>query len=165
MRSFNDRNSDSWRSGSGVTSGSTLGGTSKSSYGGTGGGNMGNLLGNGGAVPHLTTRESHHVWGAANERKTEASMLSSMNSSGSGGNSSAWAGQNSSTDRWNSSLMPIGRSMAGTPGGFNNNWSGSTGPLNSSVYNSAAGSLGSLSNVVLGQSGSGNYSADRYSRH
>jgi len=164
MRSFNDRSSDSWRSGGGVASGSTLGGAPKSSYGSTGGGNMGNILGNGGAVPHLTPRESHHVWGAANERKTEASMLSSMNSSG-GGNASTWSGQNSSADRWNSSLMPIGRSMGATPGGFNNNWSGSAGPLNSSVYNSAAGSLGSLSNVVLGQSGSGNYSADRYSRH
>jgi len=164
---FNDRNSDSWRSTGGVAGGvgSSLGGgggATKSSYGGSS--NISNILGNGGAVPHMTPRENHHVWGAANERKSE-SVSMSMNSSNAGG--SNWTGQNSSaSDRWNSSSMvPIGRSIA-APGGYNaNSWTGSSGALNNSVYNASAGSLGSLSNVVLGQSGSVGYSGDRYSRH
>jgi hypothetical protein len=130
-----------------------LTGNSKNSYGNSG---SSSILGNGGAVPHAQ-RDSHHVWGAANERKSET-MLNS-------GTTSSWNGQSSSSDRWSSSnMLPVGRSIT-TTGGFSNNWTGSSASISNSVYNPTAGSLGSLSNVVLGQSGSVNYSADRYSRH
>lgn len=74
---------------------------------------------------------------------------------------------NATTDRWNSStsMIPVGRSLPSS-GAFNNSWTGAAPPLSSSsVYNPSTGTINSLSNAALGQSGPVNYSGERYSRH
>ncbi|KAI9554474.1 hypothetical protein GHT06_019747 [Daphnia sinensis] len=89
------------------------------------------------------------------------------NGVGSSSSTNGWSGNGSvQQDRWSttSSLMPVGRSLgAPLPGSFNGNWTGSAPPI-SSVYNPAT-AIGGLNNPIVGQSGSVNYSADRYSRH
>lgn len=109
--------------------------------------------------------------GAGSSKATYGSNASGSgmlgNGVGSSSNTNGWSGNGSvQQDRWStpSSLMPVGRSL-GAPlsGAFNGNWSGSAPPL-SSVYNPAT-TIGGLNNAIVGQSGSVNYSADRYSRH
>ncbi|XP_057375910.1 scaffold attachment factor B2-like isoform X2 [Daphnia carinata] len=109
--------------------------------------------------------------GAGSSKAAYGSNASGSNMLGNGVGSSSstngWSGNGSvQQDRWNtsSSLLPVGRSL-GAPlsGTFNGNWTGSAPPL-SSVYNPAT-AIGGLNNPIVGQSGSVNYSADRYSRH
>uniref|UniRef100_A0A0P5KP82 Scaffold attachment factor B2 n=1 Tax=Daphnia magna TaxID=35525 RepID=A0A0P5KP82_9CRUS len=109
--------------------------------------------------------------GAGSSKATYGSNASGSgmlgNGVGSSSSTNGWSGNGSvQQDRWStpSSLMPVGRSL-GAPlsGAFNGNWSGSAPPL-SSVYNPAT-TIGGLNNAIVGQSGSVNYSADRYSRH
>ena len=159
-----------WRgSSSGVNSSIGVVPKSGSSYGNTGSSASNALLGNGGAASHHNPRESHHAWGAANDRnKTSGDgnggHPSSVNTTTSWNSTTAPA-----VDRWGSSSSNLvslggGRAMA-SGASFASNWPNqSANPINSNVFTSNA-ALTNLGNV-LGQSGSmNNYAADRYSRH